>query len=123
MLKLMTLSIRYLSNVRPLTFLIIFFLIDSTIAIGASTLPAADNQFSKFTAAGTLMNIVDSFLFSLGARLLAGIALLGAAWNLKEQRFSMAVICIFAAIMLGTIPLWVRNIFSLDVGGGSIFTN
>ena len=99
--------------------------IDATVAIGAggSTLPSANNQFDKFTAAGTLMNLVDSFLFSLGARFLAGIALLGAAWNLKEQRFSMAIICIFAAIMLGTIPLWVRNIFSLDIGGGSIFTN
>ena len=81
-----------------ITFLSIVLFVSPGIALGeGGTLPAAENQFSKFTAAGTLMKIVDSFLFSLGARLLAGVALLGAAWNLKEQRFSMAIICIFCS--------------------------
>jgi hypothetical protein len=52
---------------------------------------------------------------------MAGLAVLGAGWNLKEQRFAMAIICILAAIIIGTVPLWIANIFAM--GGGSIFTN
>lgn len=92
------------------------------LATGATLPDTSTADMTKFTAAGTLMGIVDSFLFSIGARLLAGVAILGAAWNLKEQRFAMAIICIFAAVMMGTIPMWVKNIFSLDSNAGSIFS-
>lgn len=51
---------------------------------------------------------------------MAGLAVLGAGWNLKEQRFGIAVVCIIAAIVIGTAPMWVKNIF--DMGGGTLFS-
>jgi hypothetical protein len=45
---------------------------------------------------------------------------LSAGYNLKEQRFGVAIICIIAAIVLGTAPIWVENIFSIG-GGNGIF--
>jgi hypothetical protein len=82
-------------------------------------IPGADVT-DRLTAAGTLLRIVDSFLFVFGARIMAGLAVLGAGWNLKEQRFAMAIICIIAAILIGTVPLWIKNIF--EIGGGTIFS-
>lgn len=83
------------------------------------TIPGS-NQFDKLTAAGDLLKIVDSLVFTVGARLLAGLCVLGAGWNLKEQRFATAIICVLAAIVIATVPMWISNIF--DIGGGSIFT-
>ena len=82
-------------------------------------LPGAD-QMDKLTAAGSLLRLVDSFLFKFGARLMAGLCVLGAGWNLKEQRFGISILCIIAAIIIGTAPMWVKNIF--DMGGGSLFS-
>lgn len=89
-------------------------------AYGATRIPGADAS-DKLEAAGTLLRIVDSVLFSWGARIFAGICVMSAGWNLKEQRFGMAVLCIVAAIVLGTAPTWVRNIFDIG-GGGGIFS-
>jgi hypothetical protein len=100
-----------------------WILLCATIAL-AETIPTLGgdaNGISKLTAAGTLLRIVDSFVFSFGARLMAGLAVLGAGWNLKEQRFAMAIICIFAAIMMGTVPMWIKNIFEMDGSGGTLF--
>src|SRR3989338_763309 len=100
-----------------------WLLLCTTIAL-AETIPTLGgdaNGISKLTAAGTLLRIVYSFLFSFGARLMAGLAVLGAGWNLKEQRFAMAIICIIAAIMMGTVPMWIKNIFEMDGSGGTIF--
>ena len=83
-------------------------------------LPGSD-QMDKLTAAGNLLRLVDSFLFKFGARLMAGLCVLGAGWNLKEQRFAIAIVCVFAAIIIGTAPLWVKNIF--DMGGGTLFAD
>ena len=94
-------------------------LIMSNLAIAQITLPGSD-QFDKLTAAGDLLRIIDSALFKIGARLLAGLAVLGAGWSLKEQRFGVAVIGIIAAIVIATTPMWVKNFF--EIGGGSIFT-
>ena len=74
-------------------------------------LPGSD-QMDKLTAAGSLLKF--------GARLMAGLAVLGAGWNLKEQRFGIAIVCIIAAIVIGTAPMWVKNIF--DIGGGTLFS-
>jgi hypothetical protein len=82
-------------------------------------LPGSD-QMDKLTAAGSLLRLIDSFLFKFGARLMAGLAVLGAGWNLKEQRFGIAIVCIIAAIVIGTAPMWVKNIF--DIGGGTLFS-
>lgn len=82
-------------------------------------LPGSD-QTDKLEAAGTLLRIVDSFLFTWGARVFAGICVLTAGWSLKEQNFGVAAICIIAAIVIGTAPIWVKNIF--EMGGGSLFS-
>ncbi len=87
---------------------------------GASRLPGADAA-DKLEAAGTLLKLVDTALFIWGARIFAGIAILSAGWNLKEQRFGVAIICVVSALIFGTAPIWVKNIF--DIGGGNgIFT-
>lgn len=89
-------------------------------AFGATRIPGADAS-DKLEAAGTLLRIVDSVLFSWGARIFAGLCVMSAGWNLKEQRFGIAVLCVVAAIVLGTAPTWVKNIFDIG-GGGGVFS-
>lgn len=89
-------------------------------AYGSTRIPGSDAS-DKLEAAGTLLRIIDSVLFSWGARIFAGLCVMSAGWNLKEQRFGMAVLCVVAAIVLGTAPTWVRNIFDIG-GGGGIFS-
>ena len=89
-------------------------------AYGATHIPGQDAS-DKLEAAGTLLRIVDSVLFSWGARIFAGLCVMSAGWNLKEQRFGIAILCIVAAIVLGTAPTWVKNIFDIG-GGGGIFS-
>lgn len=67
---------------------------------------------ASLATAEVIMKIAETFIFNYLAKFLAGLAVLSAAWNLKEQRFGMAVICIFGAIMLATVPTWVNNIFT-----------
>jgi len=97
----------------------LIFLIGSEALANIPRLPGID-QSNKLTAAGSLLRIIDSFLFKFGARILAGLSVLAAGWNLKEQRFAMAIICILAAIVIGTAPMWVKNIF--EMGGGTLFS-
>ncbi|MBX9767202.1 MAG: hypothetical protein K2X47_08025 [Bdellovibrionales bacterium] len=104
-------------------FVLIVFLILWLVhvqAYGGTRIPGADAS-DKLEAAGTLLRIVDSVLFSWGARIFAGLCVMSAGWNLKEQRFGIAVLCIVAAIVLGTAPTWVKNIFDIG-GGGGIFS-
>lgn len=89
-------------------------------AFAGTRIPGADAS-DKLEAAGTLLRIVDSVLFSWGARIFAGLCVMSAGWNLKEQRFGIAVLCIVAAIVLGTAPTWVKNIFDIG-GGGGVFS-
>ena len=96
------------------------------VAAGLMLIPAIalansipDGSIESITAASTLINMVDSLFFKFGARIMAGLAILAAGWNLKEQRFAMAIVCIFGAIILGTAPMWVANIMAMDSGGGS----
>ena len=89
-------------------------------AYGATHIPGQDAS-DKLEAAGTLLRIVDSVLFSWGARIFAGLCVMSAGWNLKEQRFGIAILCVVAAIVLGTAPTWVKNIFDIG-GGGGIFS-
>jgi hypothetical protein len=89
-------------------------------AFAGTRIPGADAS-DKLEAAGTLLRIVDSVLFSWGARIFAGLCVMSAGWNLTEQRFGIAVLCIVAAIGLGTAPTWVKNIFDIG-GGGGIFS-
>ncbi len=82
-------------------------------------LPGADVS-DKLEAAGTILHIIDTGLFKWGARIFAGICVMSSAWALKEQRFGIAVISIVGAIIFGTAPMWVKNIFSIG-GGDSVF--
>lgn len=76
------------------------------------TLPGTDAS-DKLEAAGTLLRIIDTALFKWAARVFAGLCLLSTAWSLKEQRIGIAIICIVAAIIFGSAPTWVKNIFSI----------
>lgn len=79
----------------------------------ASRLPGTDES-TRLEAAGTLLRLIDTGLFKWGARVLAGLCIMSSAWSLKEQRFGVAIICIVGAIIFGTAPVWVKNIF--DIG-------
>lgn len=77
------------------------------------TLPGSDAS-DKLEAAGTLLRLVDTALFKWGARLFAGLCIMSSAWSLKEQRFGIAIVCIIGALIFGTAPTWVRNIFAIS---------
>jgi hypothetical protein len=80
---------------------------------GVIRLPGEDAS-DKLEAAGTLLHILDTGVFKWGARIFAGLCIMSSAWALKEQRFGIAVICVVGAIIFGTAPKWVKNIF--DIG-------
>lgn len=105
-------------------FLLCFFLalvvLGSTDALaGVPRLPGSD-ETDKLQAAGSLLRIIDSFLFKFGARIMAGLAVLAGGWSVKEMAFGRAVLCFVAAIVIGTAPMWVKNIF--EMGGGTLFS-
>lgn len=87
---------------------------------GGVRLPGEDVS-AKMDSAGTLLRFLDTGIFKWTARILAGLSILGAGWSLKEMRFGPAVIGIIAAILFGTAPTWVRNIFSIG-GADSVFS-
>lgn len=90
------------------------------LAHAGTSLPGTDAS-DKLEAAGTLLRMIDTGLFRWGARIFAGICIMSSAWALKEQRFGIAIICVIGAIIFGTAPTWVKNIF--DIGGNqSIFS-
>jgi len=99
--------------------LILALITTATVAHAGPRIPGADAA-DKLEAGGTVLRIVDTALFKWGARLFSGISILSAGYNLKEQRFGVAIICIVAAIILGTAPIWVENIFNIG-GGDGIF--
>ena len=86
-----------------------------------TTLPGEDAS-SKMESAGTLLRFIDTGIFKWAARLLAGICLFGAGWSLKEGRYGPAFISVISAILFGTAPSWVKNIFALG-GSDSVFTS
>jgi hypothetical protein len=81
---------------------------------GVATLPGEDAS-DKLEAAGTLLRMIDTGLFKWGARLFSGMCIMSAGWALKEQRFGIATICVIGAVIFGTAPVWVKNIF--EIGG------
>lgn len=83
-------------------------------------LPGEDIS-AQMEGAGTLLRFVDTAIFSWVARLLCGLCVGGAAWSLKEARFGSAVIAIVSALLFGTAPTWVKNIFSIS-GANSVFS-
>ena len=115
MLALLTLSLIVLTG----SFLLTEILPLIGQAFAAPSLPGSDES-DKLQAAGTLLKLVDTALFLWGSRIFAGLAILSAGWSLKEQRFAVAAICCLAAIVIGTAPMWVQNIF--EIGGGTLFS-
>ncbi len=103
-----------------LVFAVIILWLLHAQAYAGARIPGSDAS-DKLEAAGTLLRIVDSVLFSWGARIFAGLCVMSAGWHLKEQRFGFALLCIGSAIIFGTAPIWVKNIFDIG-GGGGIFT-
>lgn len=101
--------------------IVLLFAFSSHGAFAAVTHLPGDDASDKMQAAGTLIKILDTGLFKWGARLFAGICILSAAWSLKEQRFGTAIICVIGAIIFGTAPMWVKNIFEIG-GGDSLFS-
>lgn len=99
--------------------LIVLSLLGADVFAG-SHLPGEDAS-DKLEAAGTLLRLLDTGLFKWGARIFAGLCIMAAAWSLKEQRFGVCVICIVAAIIFGTAPTWVKNIFNMG-GTDSVFS-
>ncbi len=100
--------------------LAIILLWAAPLAHAGANLPGTDAS-DKLEAAGTLLRMIDTGLFRWGARIFAGICIMSSAWALKEQRFGIAIICVIGAIIFGTAPTWVKNIF--DIGGNqSIFS-
>ena len=87
--------------------------------LAQGVLPGTDAS-DKLEAAGTLLRLLDTALFKWGARIFAGLCIMSSAWSLKEQRFGIAIICIVGALIFGTAPTWVKNIFSIGTGD-SIF--
>ena len=83
-------------------------------------LPGTDAS-GQLEAAGTLLRIIDTGLFKWGARIFAGLCIMSSGWALKEQRFGIAIICVIGAIIFGTAPTWVKNIFEIG-GGGGVFS-
>jgi len=79
-----------------------------------ASLPGQDAS-GQLEAAGILLKTLDTGIFKWGARLFAGLCIMSSAWALKEQRFGIAIICVIGAIIFGTAPKWVQNIF--EVGG------
>ena len=102
--------------------LLIGWLMWSGEAHAASTTLPGEDMSDKLQAAGTLLRLIDTGLFKWGARIFAGLCIMSAGWSLKEQRFGIAIICVIGAIVFGTAPMWVKNIFEIG-GGGGVFSS
>ncbi|MGK5083100.1 hypothetical protein WDW37_07315 [Bdellovibrionota bacterium FG-1] len=83
-------------------------------ALAASTHLPGDDVSDRLEAAGTLLKLIDTGLFKWAAKVFAGLLVMSGGWALKEQRFGVAAICVAGAVVIGTTPKWVKNIF--DVG-------
>lgn len=117
--KLSSDNLRTITSILVLLFACITFLAISTPVHAQYRLPG-DDITNSLSAMGTVMKLADTLVFKIFSRFLAGLAILAAAWNLKEQRIGICVMCTFAAVALGLTPTFVKNIF--DVGGGTIFS-
>lgn len=109
----------FLVTILILLGLLFFLTVLGPEALAQAHLPGSDAS-DKLEAAGTILRIIDTGLFKWGARIFAGVCIMSSAWSLKEQRFGIAIISIIGAIIFGTAPTWVKNIFAIS-GSDSIF--
>lgn len=101
--------------------IILVLIINLTPAWAGSVRLPGEDISAQMEGAGTLLRFVDTAIFGWVARLLCGLCVGGAAWSLKEARFGSAVIAIISALLFGTAPTWVKNIFSIS-GASSVFS-
>lgn len=107
-------------NRQELTFFILLIMLTlffTASAWGQVRIPGSDES-AKLKAAGTLLMLMDTALFVWLARIFAGLCVLSAGWLIKEQKFGPAVVCVVGALVIGTSPMWVQNIFEIGGGGG-----
>lgn len=97
----------------------ILMVLISPAEASVAKIPGSD-QSDKLEAAGSLLRIVDTAIFSWASRIFAGVLILNAGLSLKNQAFGLAAISIVGALVVGTVPMWVSNIF--DMGGGTLFS-
>ena len=81
-----------------------------------------DDVSGQMVGAGKLLRLIDTGLFNWGSKLLAGLCIFSGGWHLKEMRIGAAVITIIAAFLIGTAPMWVRDIFN-TAGAPTVFGN
>lgn len=106
-------SMLFLVSLSLLT-LLFFLTLYPELSFAANTHLPGEDASGKLEAAGTLLRLLDTGLFKWGARLFAGICIMSSAWALKEQRFAIAIIAVVGAIVFGTAPKWVKNIFDIS---------
>jgi hypothetical protein len=104
------------SGIWFMCFLIAFFSLLQVCDAYGARIPGEDVS-DKMEAAGSLLKLTDTLLFNWVTKILSGVCLLTGSLALKDQRFPIFIMCVLAALLLGTISLWVKNIWS--VGGGS----
>ncbi len=106
----------------PIIVLLFFWLISVLIEPSMAQIPnlPGTDQSDKLQAAGTLLRIIDSALFSWLSRIFSGLLILNAGISLKNQAFGMAFISIIGALVVGLTPQLVKNVF--DIGGGTLFS-
>lgn len=108
------------SNGQDVVFFLVvlgLLLLFSTQSWAQVRIPGSDES-AKLKAAGTLLMLIDTALFVWLARIFAGLCVLSAGWLIKEQKFGPAVVCVLGALIIGTSPMWVQNIFEIGGGGG-----
>ena len=96
-----------------LAFVLVGILLSMPQALAAGTHLPGDDVSDKLEAAGTLLKLIDTGIFKWGAKVFAGLLVMSGGWALKEQRFGIAAICVAGAVVIGTTPKWVRNIFEV----------
>ena len=96
-----------------LALMLVAILTASPHALAAGTHLPGDDASDKLEAAGTLLKLIDTGIFKWGAKVFAGLLVMSGGWALKEQRFGIAAICVAGAVVIGTTPKWVKNIFEV----------
>ncbi len=96
-----------------LAFVLVGIVLSMPQALAASTHLPGDDVSDKLEAAGTLLKLIDTGIFKWGAKVFAGLLVMSGGWALKEQRFGIAAICVAGAVVIGTTPKWVKNIFEV----------
>ena len=96
-----------------LAIVLVAIVIASPQALAAGVHLPGDDASDKLEAAGTLLKLIDTGIFKWGAKVFAGILVMSGGWALKEQRFGIAAICVAGAVVIGTTPKWVKNIFEV----------